>query len=174
MAQSLSDSVKGDNIPLSPSRLFSPFIHSSPCNTWTNHTAVAMEDRGEASDWLWDRGCLVQSLLELTSWEAEPQLTSLLAEHSAAQTASESCKGEALWVPRICLTHTHTTYMHIHTLTGWVWERMTWRKKQQQTLKTNRLWCSWEGSARQNTNYRHQHDVWTCAEILMSDYVRAK
>lgn len=35
--------------------------HSSPCNTWANHTAVAMEYAGEATDWLRPRGRAVQS-----------------------------------------------------------------------------------------------------------------
>ena len=32
--------------------LLSPSLPSSPCNTWTNHRAVAMEDRRQGSHWL--------------------------------------------------------------------------------------------------------------------------
>lgn len=95
----------------------SPSIHSSPCNTWSNHTTVAMEDRGDASNWLRAWGCLVQSLLELTSWEAEPQLASLLAEHSQCRQPV-SHAGRDTQDLAYTEIHTHSTYMHIHNRLG--------------------------------------------------------
>lgn len=143
--------------PFSQFRFLSPSIHSSPCNTWSNHTTVAMEDRGEASNWLRAWGCLVQSLLELASWEAEPQLASLLAEHSAAQTASESCRERHPGSGLHWDSHTHTLHIHAHTQQAGL--EAEWPEGKQ-------TGCDVAEEDHGYRNVRPQHTVtWMCAEV---------
>lgn len=59
-------------------------------------------------------GCKPEAALSNHDWsshlDAEPQLTSLLADHSAAQTASESCRERHFENPgsSFCVRFTHT------------------------------------------------------------------